>query len=218
MRAFEPIVKSPAGEEVLSLKKVWDYDFDPDAPKEDVHRFTNNKQQGPSDIYGMPVVLGNRKFIAGGGDIWWGKNEAWLKCVDLSRTSQLTRTGELWVYPLNRHTMSTAAVWNGLVFVSDTARTLHCVDAVTGKACWTQELKGEVWASPMVADGKVYIGTRKGLAASREKQLLASVDFKKPISATTTAANGVIYIATMNNLYAIQEGARLRDAEAAPAK
>ncbi len=93
---------------------------------------------------------------------------------------------------------------------------------MTGKACWTQELKGEVWASPMVADGKVYIGTRKGdfwiLAASREKQLLASVDFKKPISATTTAANGVIYIATMNNLYAIQEGARLRDAEAAPAK
>ncbi|MDB6175713.1 MAG: secondary metabolism, biosynthesis of secondary products derived from primary amino acid [Chthoniobacteraceae bacterium] len=222
VRAFEPVTKSPAPGEVLTLKKVWAYDIDPNAPKEEVHRFTNNKQQGPSDIYGMPVVLGTRMFVAGGGDLWWGKNEAWLKCIDLTKTKDLTHTGEIWSYPLDKHTMSTAAVWEGLVFVTDTSRNIHCLDAETGKPYWTHKMKGEVWASPMVADGKVYIGTRKGdfsiLAASKEKQVLASVDFKDYISATTTAANGVIYIATMNNLFAIQQGAQLKSPKAVSSK
>ena len=36
----------------------------------------------PSDIFGMPVFDNNRIYVAGGGDIWWGKNEAWLKCFE----------------------------------------------------------------------------------------------------------------------------------------
>ncbi len=95
----------------------------------------------------------------------------------------------------------------GLVFVADCGRKVHCVDAVTGKPYWTHELTGEVWASPLVADGKVYLGTRSGefwvFAASREKKVLSTVDFGSPIGATTTAANGVLYIATMNRLYAV---------------
>ena len=41
------------------------------------------------------------------------------------------------------------------------------------------------------------------MAASREKKVLSMVDFKKPISATPTVANGVLYIATMTDLFAI---------------
>ena len=63
------------------------------------------------------------------------------------------------------------------------------------------------WASPLVADGKVFIGTRKGdtyvFAAAREKKLLHTVEFKVPISASAVAANGTLYIATMTHLYAI---------------
>jgi outer membrane protein assembly factor BamB len=80
---------------------------------------------------------------------------------------------------------------------------------MTGQPCWTYELKGEVWASPLVADGKVYLGTRNGsfyvFAAQRQKKLLSTIDLGSPISSTATAANGVLYLATMTHLYALQD-------------
>jgi outer membrane protein assembly factor BamB len=95
--------------------------------------------------------------------------------------------------------MSTPAIANGLVFCADSMRNLHCIDAATGKGLWTHELDGEVWASALVADGKVYIGTRRGgfwtFALSREKLLLGHVALGSPISATAVAANGTLYVA-----------------------
>ena len=159
----------------------------------------------------MPVFHNNRLYVAGGGDIWWGKNEAWLKCLDATRTGDITTNGLVWSYPLQKHVLSTPAIYNGLVFIADCGRTFHCVDAETGQACWTHEIKGEAWASPLVADGKVYLGTRSGafyvFAASREKKVLSTIDLGRPISSTATAANGVLYVATMNRLYAVRQGA-----------
>jgi outer membrane protein assembly factor BamB len=104
-----------------------------------------------------------------------------------------------------------------MVFIADCGRTFHCVDAETGKVYWTEEIKGDAWASPLVADGKVYLGTRSGnfyvFAASKEKQVLASVELGNPVSATATAANGVLYIATMTRLYALQVGTNLKSVD-----
>jgi outer membrane protein assembly factor BamB len=147
--------------------------------------------------------------VAGGGDIFWGKNEAWLKCIDATKTGDITTNGLIWSYPLGRHVLSTAAIYDGLLFMADCGRKVHCLDAETGQAFWTQEIKGDAWASPMVADGKVYLGTRTGafyvFAASKQKKLISSVELGSPISATTTAANGVLYVATMTRLYAVKK-------------
>jgi outer membrane protein assembly factor BamB len=207
---FEPLApQTVSAKQPVNLKKVWQFDFDPDAPKTNVHKYTSNRQQGPSNFYGMPVFANGRLYVAGGGDIWWGKNQAWLKCIDPSQTGDITTGGLVWSYPLQKHVLSTPAVSKGLVFIADCGRTFHCVDAATGKALWTHQIEGEVWASPYVADGKVYLGTRSGefliFAASRKKKLLSEVEFSSPISTTTVAANGVLYIATMKELYALKE-------------
>ncbi len=207
LRAFELLSTSPPPGEVLKLRRVWKYDFDPSAPKENIHRYIGNKRESPSDIFGMPVAVEGRLYVAGGGDIWWGKNEAWLKCIAPAIGEAGTREELVWSCSLDRHVMSTPAVCDGLVFIADVGRKLRCLDAGTGAEYWAQELNGECWASPLVADGKVYIGTRRGdfwiMAASREKRVLSTHEFGKPISATATAANGVLYIATMTDLYAI---------------
>jgi len=193
-----------------TLKKVFQFDFDPAAPKENIHQYLSNRREGPSNFYGMPVFHRNRIYLAGGGDVFWGKNEAWLKCIDATKTGDITGNGVIWSYPLQKHVMATPAIYHGLVFIADCGRAFHCVDAETGKAYWTEEIKGDTWASPLVADGKVYLGTRSGefyvFAASKEKKLLAAVDFGNPISATATAANGVLYVATMTRLFALQAG------------
>ena len=216
--AFDPVQDPPSPQDPSQcsntpppqfLTRVFQFDFDPEAPKTNVHKYHLNRLEGPSDFFGMPVFYRNRLYVAGGGDIWWGKNVAWLKCIDATRTGDITTNGLIWSYPLQRHVMATPAIWQGLVFIADCGHVLHCVDAMTGQPCWTYELKGEAWASPLVADGKVYVGTRNGsfyvFAAQRQKKLLSTIDLGSPISSTATAANGVLYLATMTRLYALQD-------------
>jgi outer membrane protein assembly factor BamB len=112
--------------------------------------------------------------------------------------------------------MSTPAIYSGMVFIADCGRKVHCLDAETGKRYWTADITGDAWASPMVADGKVYLGTRSGnfyvFGAGKEKQVLSAVELGSPISATATTANGVLYVATMSRLYALQSGIGARAA------
>lgn len=197
---------------VTKLKKIWQFDCDPSGPKENVHRFNGNRRESPSNIKSVPVFYHNRIYVTVGGDLWWGKNEAWLKCIDATQTGDITRTGQLWSYSLVRHCMSTPAIRDGLVFVGDSGQRIHCLDADTGQPYWTQDVKGEVWASPLVADGKVYFATRRGefwvFAASREKKVLSRLQMDEPISSTPIAANGVLYVTTMSRLYAIQKAGK----------
>jgi len=210
--AFEPLGAEPAPGEVATLRKVWQYDFDPTGPKTDVHAFHQDRKRGPSNFYGMPVFEDGRVYVAGGGDYWWGKLEARLDCIDASGTGDITPAARRWSLELGRHVLSTPAVHQGLVYIADTRKRIYCADAGTGKVEWTQDADGDFWASPYVADGKVYIGSRQGdfwiLAASREKKVLAKVDLGEPVSSTAVAAGGVLYVATMSRLFALREARR----------
>lgn len=205
--AFEPITEVTG--EVQKLKKAWWFDIDPTAPKENVHRFTSNRTESPSTIHAMPVFSDSRLYVAGGGDIWWGKRQSWLKCIDATQTGDVTATAGKWSYPLTRHALSTPSVWNGLAFVADSGLKIHCVDAATGAPFWTHDIKGEMWSSTLAADDKVYVGTRDGefivLAASKEKRVLSSIALDGPISGSPAAANGVLYVATQKRLYALKK-------------
>ena len=101
---------------------------------------------------------------------------------------------------------------SGLVFAADCRGHVDCVDAETGQLCWTHKTKGDVWASTLVADGKVYVGSRRNdfwiLAAAREKKVIASIRFDSPVGASATAAGGTLYVTTLTTLYAVQKTAR----------
>lgn len=105
--------------------------------------------------------------------------------------------------------MTTPSVHNSLVFATDSAGKIHCVDAGTGRPYWVEETKNEIWASPLVADEKVYVGTRNGdfwvLAAEKEKRVLGKFELDSPMHSTPVAANGVLYVASMRFLYAVHQ-------------
>lgn len=206
---YDPIPHSThISDHPLSLKRVWRYDFDPEAPKENVHQYNQNRRTGPSNIFGMPVMDGDRMYVAGGGDLWWGKIGAWLKCLSPSRNGDADQSVVNWTFPLERHVMSTPAITDDLVFIADCGKNVFCVDKSTGKQLWQHTAKGEFWASPYVADGKVYIGSRRGdfmiFESTREKRLLHEADLAAPISATACAANGRLFVATMTSLYCME--------------
>ena len=210
--AFEPLKAPPEDGKPAKLRTVWRFHCDPAGRKDVPLDFQDNRREGPSVISGMPVVHPGRVYVTAGGDVWHGKREAWLKCIDASKTGDITRGGEVWSYTLKRHSMATPAVHGGLVYITDSGRQVHCVDAATGRRVWVHETRGEIWASPLVADGKVYVGTMRGrlwvLAAGRHKKLLATVRLPHPMATSPIAANGVLYLATMRTLFAVSKPAK----------
>ena len=59
------------------------------------------------------------------------------------------------------------------------------------------------------ADGKIYVGDEDGelcvFELAREKKLLFTSAFDGPVYSSPIFANGVLYVATGETLYAIQE-------------
>ena len=159
---------------------------------------------------GMPVFYRNRIYVTVGGDIWWGKEKSWLKCIDATQQGDITETGELWSYSMAHHSGATPAIFEGLLFITDCAGLLHCIDAETGQPYWTHEFKKQIWGSALVADGKVYVGSYGGdfciLTATKEKKLLATIQLDSPTASTPVAANGVLYVTTLKELYALKQG------------
>jgi len=178
------------------------------APTNDAH----GDSKRPSNIKSIPVFHDGRIYVTVGGDIWWGKNEAWLKCIDASGKGDVTESGLLWSYPVGRHCCSTPSIHDGLVYVADCDGKLHCVDARTGHPYWVHDAGLEIWASTLLADGKVYIGTRRGdfcvLAAGKKERGLSSIRLDDPVISTPVAAHGTLYVGMMTRLYALQKGAR----------
>jgi outer membrane protein assembly factor BamB len=199
---------APSG--VGQLRCVWRFDCDPAAPKENIHSYIRNRRVSPSEIKSMPVFHQGRVYVTVGGDIWWGKEQAWLKCIDATRTGDVTHTGLVWSYPLRRHCCSTPSLCDGLVYAADCGGKVHCVDAQTGRPCWVHDAGGEMWASTLVADHKVYVGTHRSdfwvLAAGKQHRVLSSIRLDDPVISTAVAANGTLYVGTMKRLYALHKG------------
>jgi outer membrane protein assembly factor BamB len=59
-------------------------------------------------------------------------------------------------------TCGTVAIKDGLLFVADFSGLFHCLDLKTGKPHWTHDMLAASWGSPLIADGKVYIGDEDG--------------------------------------------------------
>jgi len=147
-------------------------------------------------------------YVAAGGDPWHGKRASALKCVEANGSGDVTRSAQVWSYATQGHCLSTPAVGGGLVYIADTSGRVHCLDAATGQAVWVHEAKGEIYGSPLLADGKVHVGTTRRefwiLAAEREKRVIRRVALDSAMYASPVAANGVLYVATNTMLYAVR--------------
>ncbi|RMH20791.1 MAG: hypothetical protein D6696_07310 [Acidobacteria bacterium] len=107
-------------------------------------------------------------------------------------------------------TISTAAIHDDVVYISDLSGFLYALNAQTGEHYWTYDAFAAVWGSPFVADGKVYLGDEDGevavLEAGKTKKVLGELDMGSAVYTTPVAKDGVLYVLTRNHLYALKEG------------
>ena len=179
-------------------EKLWRFDMN---PKDAAWPKTRN--------YGVstPVFSGGKVFISVGQDPDSGVGVGHTYCIDPSARGDITESGRVWQYDKINRSISTAAVADGLVFISDFKGLLHCLDAKTGKPYWAYDMLSPVWGSPLVVDGKVYLGDQDGdvavLKAGTEIKKISEIDMGNSVYSTPVPANGVLYIMTRSELYAI---------------
>jgi outer membrane protein assembly factor BamB len=127
--------------------------------------------------------------------------------IDPTKRGDITESGKVWDYGKINRSISTAAVGDGLIFLSDFQGILHCLDVKTGKPYWTFDLKSPVWGSPLLADGKVYLGDADGdlavFKASSKPEKPVVIDMADSVYGTPVPANGVLYVMTRTQLFAI---------------
>ncbi len=104
-------------------------------------------------------------------------------------------------------TCGTVAIKDNLLFIADFSGIFHCLDATTGKSHWNYDMFAAAWGSPLIADGKVYIGDEEGDIAifelSPKMKLIGEVSCANSVYSTPIVANNVLYIANKSTLYAI---------------
>lgn len=205
----KPVVGSE-GYEILN--EVFRYDANP--PE---YRMKEGKPikyatyPGPSEIISTVVVHDNKAFALIGQDPEHGDGVGMLSAIDASMKGDITGKA-IWTYKDIGRTVSTPSIYNGMIFVAEYDGDIHCLDLDTGKVNWVHATDSRIWGSTLVADGKVYLPNEDGqlvvLAATKEKEELATVEFFTPIYSSPVVAKDVLYVATQTHLYALKKGGK----------
>jgi len=158
-------------------------------------------------VIATPVICDNKVYIANGQDPESGLGPGSLHAIDATKRGDITTTGLVWRYGEIKRSISGVAIYAGLLFAADVSGFLHALDVSTGKAYWIHDTLAGIWASPMVIDGKLYLGNADGdiviMDASKEKRVLFQAGMGSNVYSTVVPANGALFVASRDTLFAL---------------
>ena len=162
-----------------------------------------------NNVISTPVIVDDRLFIANGQDPEHGEGVGHLYAIDATQRGDITESGRLWHYDTIRRSISTGAVKDGILYLPDFSGFLHALDIETGEPLWVHDTFAAVWGSPVIADGKLYLGDEDGdvvvLRPGPAEEVIAETNMGSSVYSSAVPANGILYIASRNQLFALEE-------------
>jgi len=120
---------------------------------------------------------------------------------------------ELWRHKRSLPSIATPLLHDGVLYLVKSGGMLTTLDASSGEELGFQRLEeaaGEYDASPIAADGKVFLASQEGrvtvLAAGPEAKVLHQCDLGEPIHATPAIGGGALFVRTDAALYCFAGG------------
>ncbi|MDR2116283.1 MAG: PQQ-like beta-propeller repeat protein [Planctomycetaceae bacterium] len=202
--------------ELPRLPTIWKFHGDPRAQ-------SNSKEPVPPFVMGMgspsytclpPPKFDTETdliFMLFGHDAWNGAKpfRSWLAAFRFSdQGGDITQSALVWGTPnITGGAVAPLGLEGGFLYMADRRGNFYCFETATGKTCWTLQLKGDIWAAPLLADGKIYIGTDRRLfyvlQSGRTPKILGEMRMPDRIFAPATAHGNTLYVAGDGFLYAI---------------
>jgi outer membrane protein assembly factor BamB len=107
--------------------------------------------------------------------------------------------------------MSSPLVVGDELYVVSDKGVATCLDARSGRPVWTERLGGNFSSSPLLADGRIYVGNRDGdtfvIRPGTTFELLATNRLDGQIFATPAALGRALYLRTDKALYRLEKPA-----------
>jgi outer membrane protein assembly factor BamB len=163
-------------------------------------------------IQGTPLVINNHVFV---GQAEENRDDSTMGAffgLDAAKRGDLIKTGELWRKKEVTVDKSSAIEVDGKVVVVDSGGYLHIVDAKTGaflNGAKGKKLDTAIAASPLYADGKVYVCTLSGIwytlkLQGKNVEVLYRMRLSGgEVNASPIVSHGRIYQELANVLYCI---------------
>ena len=127
--------------------------------------------------------------------------------------------GEVAFEETMHRTIGSAAIQDDILYIADICGMFHCLDAKTGKVHWSYDLLAATWSTPLIVDGKVYIGDEDGEVAVFRHSADPNEAMKEEdgemvpyygaqamggnVYSTPVVAGNVLYISNPTHLFAI---------------
>jgi outer membrane protein assembly factor BamB len=151
----------------------------------------------PKPVFGHGLV-----FLA------TGYNTPMVMAIRPDGTGDVTETHVAWTMKKAApHTPSLLLVGNELYLVSDKG-IATCLDAQTGAEHWQERIGGGFSASPLFADGKIFLQSEEGpalvLRPDKTFTKLADTGFKERTLASYAVGDSAFFIRTEKNLYRVE--------------
>ena len=202
------------GETYGILPEFFRYDCNPPAYR----KVKYPKPEGPNEVVATPVLYKDKIYVLTGQDPEHGEGLGTLSCIDPTKTGDISGKAE-WTFEGIERSMSTPAIVDDLLYTADYRGFAYCFDAMTGEKYWEYDTFGHIWSSPIVGDGKVFIGTEEGeliiLGTGKDLKVLrgeddnnkevSAVEFSGPLYGSPVIANETLYITTQSHLYAFKK-------------
>jgi outer membrane protein assembly factor BamB len=163
--------------------------------------------------YGFPAFDGNRDGFLNAAD--WDvmramlASENGLLAIKLGGKGDMTEGAIKWKYTRPVPQVPSTLVYKGVLFMVNDSGILLSIDPATGTVLKQGRLKGAIdkyFASPVGADGKVFLVSQDGTAsvvdAKADWEILAVNPMGDEVFATPAIADGKIYLRTKSALYA----------------
>jgi outer membrane protein assembly factor BamB len=130
---------------------------------------------------------------------------------DASGNIPLNGSAVRWSLEKGTPDVPTPLVHDGLVYLCDEVGVLRCVDAGSGRMYYEEPTHGRQRhrASPVYADGHVYVTARDGrvtvVKAGKTFDVVSQNDTREDQTATPAISGGTIYLRTFKALWAIRD-------------
>jgi outer membrane protein assembly factor BamB len=134
------------------------------------------------------------------------KRELWA--VKADGHGDITDTGVAWKLKTRVGKYASPLLVDGLLYTAADESFVTCLDAKTGESIWTERVGGKYAASPLFADGRIYLFDQDGgttvIKPGRTFQVLASSKLDNGFMASAAVSEKAFILRTRKHLYRIE--------------
>ena len=137
-----------------------------------------------------------------------GSGQSSLIAVRPGGSGDVTGSHVVWGNGRSTPKRSSQIIVGDLMFMITDDGIAVCLEAKTGKEIWKERLRGEFWASPLYADGRIYGFSKEGkspvFAAKDTFELIATNELPEGIWGSPAVVGKSMIVRTRGHLYRLQ--------------